>query len=71
MTDFFEVMKFTAMDGIMLFGAGVCIGGLLTVPLWKNQGTGTWKWGFAVLGLGAIGFFVWRIFSYNPIAGGG
>jgi len=65
MTDFAEVMKFTTMEGLMLFVAGICTGGILTA------GVGTRKGGLVGFALGMIGFWVWWIFSYNPIAGGG
>jgi len=63
MTDFFEVMKFAAMEGLMLFVVGMCAGGILTA------GVGTRKWGLVSFALGMIGFWVWWIFSYNPIVG--
>ncbi len=77
MTDFFEVKKFTGLDGLMLFLGGLGSG----LALWffvsmlrKFDDSGVI---FNLL-LGAI-FGVmcsmlvtgWWIFSYNPIVGGG
>jgi len=65
MRDFADVLRFSGLDALYLFGVGFIVA--LSFALAIRHKTA----GPAIFGLLLVGFAIWALWGYNPIVGGG